>query len=130
MTQTASSPKSRQLTVHGQAPAIRFPHPDLPVQEFCATGPASALQDIMAAPVIEQDPVAPGDVLSAVWRTSSYVETVQWELDSAQESLLQAVRRAAMSGVAHDELCAAANLTPEELSDALEAQAGPAAIAI
>lgn len=128
MTQTASSPRSHQLTVSGHTPAIRFPHPDLSVPGFASAGLAERLED--SAPAVEPEP-APGDVLSAVWRTSSYVETVQWELDSAQESLLQAVRRAAMTGVAHDELCAAANLTPEELSDALlEAPATPAAVAI
>ena len=126
MTQTASSPRSHQLTVSPHAAALRFPHPDLPVHAFPNDGLAAWLED--AAPAFDPEP-APGDVLSAVWRTSSYVETVQWELDSAQESLLQAVHRAAMAGVAHDELCTAANLTSEELAAALlEASPGSGAI--
>ena len=60
------------------------------------------------------------DLLAAVWRTSSYVESVQWELDAAQGSLFRAVRQAAQSGVAHDELCKAANMTAVELAAALE----------
>ncbi|MHC6591353.1 hypothetical protein [Arthrobacter sp. C152] len=128
MTQTASSPRSHQLTVAGHGPAIRFPHPDLPVPGFAGAGLAARLEDVSAVPVTVPESGA-GDVLSAVWRTSSYLETVQWELDSAQESLLQAVRKAAAAGVAHDELCAAANLTGEELAAALaETPAGLYAI--
>ena len=128
MTQTASSPRSHQLTVSGHGPTIRFPHPDLPVEGFAGAGLAARLEEVSATPVTAPGPAA-GDVLSAVWRTSSYLETVQWELDSAQESLLQAVRKAAAAGVAHDELCAAANLTGEELAAALvETPAGLYAI--
>ena len=127
MTQTASSPRSHQLTVSGHGPAIRFPHPDLPVQGFAGAGLAAHLEGLAAGPVMAPEPAA-GDVLSAVWRTSSYLETVQWELDSAQESLMQAVRKASAAGVAPEELCAAANITPEELTAALlDGPAGPAA---
>ena len=62
---------------------------------------------------------ADGEHLSAVWRTSSYLESIQWELDAAHESLRQAVRQAAGSGVDHGALLQAANLTSEELEAAL-----------
>lgn len=57
--------------------------------------------------------------LSAVWRTSSYLESIQWELDAAHESLRQAVQHAASSGVDHRALLQAANMTSEELEEAL-----------
>ncbi|NUP58611.1 MAG: hypothetical protein HOQ06_03935 [Pseudarthrobacter sp.] len=126
MTQTASSPRSHQLTVSPHAATIRFPHPNLPVPGYAGAGLAAGFED--ADPLFDPEP-APGDLLSAVWRTSSYLETVQWELDSAQQSLVQAVRKAAVAGASQDELCAAANLTPEELRAALlESPGGPAAI--
>lgn len=62
---------------------------------------------------------AAGQYLSAVWRTSSYVESIQWELDAAHASLRQAVQQAASSGVDHSALLQAANLTSEELEAAL-----------
>jgi hypothetical protein len=48
---------------------------------------------------------------------------MQWELDTAQESLRQAVRKASAAGVADHELCAAANLTQDELTTVLVAAA-------
>jgi PiT family inorganic phosphate transporter len=40
------------------------------------------------------------DVLAEVWRTSSYLESKQWELDGAHEALRQAVQKASSAGVA------------------------------
>lgn len=62
---------------------------------------------------------ADGEHLSAVWRTSSYLESVQWELDAAHESLRQAVQQAASSGVDQGALLQAANMTSQELEAAL-----------
>ncbi|MEA3552008.1 hypothetical protein [Pseudarthrobacter sp. C1] len=60
-----------------------------------------------------------GEHLSAVWRTSSYLESIQWELDAAHESLREAVQQAASSGVDHGALLQAANMTSQELEAAL-----------
>lgn len=101
MTQTITSPRGQKLHASGFG-----------LPEFGQTGmgtPATDLAD------------AGEDLLAAVWRTSSYVESVQWELDTAQGSLFRAVQQAAHSGVAHDELCKAANMTAVELAAALEA---------
>ncbi|MFP5311284.1 MAG: hypothetical protein ACLGH7_02565 [Actinomycetes bacterium] len=69
------------------------------------------------------------DVLSVVWRASSHLESMQWELDNAQEALRQAVRTACSAGIAQDEVCAAAHLTTEELAAVLRpAPEGPAGI--
>jgi len=57
--------------------------------------------------------------VSAVWRTSSYLESVQWELDVAHESLVQAIREAAGHGVNQAVLLQAANMTPDELAAVL-----------
>lgn len=63
---------------------------------------------------------AAGDgYMSAVWRTSSYLETVQWELDVAHEALRQAVQQAARCGASQSALLQAANMTPDELATAL-----------
>ena len=62
---------------------------------------------------------ADGEHLSAVWRTSSYLESIQWELDAAHVALRQAVQQAATSGVDHGTLLQAANMTSEELEAAL-----------
>jgi hypothetical protein len=79
----------------------------------------------LAAAAVQEE----GDVLSEVWRTSSHLESMQWELDNALESLRQAVRTASAAGVAHNELCTAANLTADELTTVLKSAAdGPAAI--
>ena len=59
------------------------------------------------------------DYVSAVWRTSSYLESVQWELDVAHESLVQAIREAAGNGVDQAVLLQAANMTPDELAAVL-----------
>ena len=80
---------------------------------------------LAAAAAVEEE----GDLLSEVWRTSSHLESMQWELDSAQESLRHAVRNASAAGVARDELCTAANLTADELTAVLmPAPDGPAAL--
>jgi hypothetical protein len=66
------------------------------------------------------EPAAGEDFLAAVWRTSSYLETVQWELDAAHESLRQAVQQASGYGVDRGALLQAANITPEELAALLD----------
>lgn len=135
MTQIASGPRGHQLDLSvygspckvtdgdlffqghsapsgGRAPALAGLAPAEPL----LGGPASASTDFAGA---EGGAEVETDVLSTVWRTSSYLETIQWELDTAQASLMQAVQAAAQSGVCTDELCRAANLTPEELAAAL-----------
>jgi len=149
MTQTASSPLGPQLTVSVPAvdagaavqdavlPDLGFPDPVLPDPVLPAEGFAAAAG--LAGP-LAAGPLAPEldphlavaaeeeDVLSVVWRASSLVESMQWELDNAQEALRQAVRAASTAGIAQDELCSAANLTAEELAAVLlAAPGGPAA---
>ncbi|MDQ0729905.1 hypothetical protein [Arthrobacter sp. B1I2] len=132
MTQTASNPLGPRLSVS-------VPEPGSAVQGFAAAaglaGPLAAgplvpeLESHLgpAAAVVQEE----GDVLSEVWRTSSHLESMQWELDNALESLRQAVRRASAAGVAHDELCTAGNLTPDELSAVLvPAAGGPAGVQV
>jgi hypothetical protein len=129
MTQIASSPMGHKLKASGHGPVPTFQMID---PTFCAL---SALPGFtpMGPPAAGNQPGGEpengDDLLSALWRTSSYLETVQWELDAAQESLLQAVQQAANSGVGQDELCRAANMTPEELAELLEAPAaGPSVL--
>ncbi|GGH99224.1 hypothetical protein ACFFGR_13240 [Arthrobacter liuii] len=128
MTQTASSPLGPQLTV--SVPEACTAVEDVPELELAAAadlagplaaGPlASELEPHLAFAVaaVEEE-----DVLSEVWRTSSHLESMQWELDNAQESLRQVVRKASAAGVAHGELCTAANLAPDELAAVLMAAA-------
>jgi len=137
MTQTASSPLGPQLTV--SVPAVGAPAQDdvVPVQGFAE---AAGLAGPLAAGPLAGGPLAPEldpglglaaaagieeevDVLSVVWRASSHVESMQWELDNAQEALRQAVRAASTAGIAKDELCSAANLTQDELTTVLIAAA-------
>ena len=154
MTQTASSPLGPQLTVSVPAvdagaavqdavlPDLGFPDPVLPDPVLPTEGFAAAagLAGPLAAGPLAAGPLAPEldphlavaaeeeDVLSVVWRASSLVESMQWELDNAQEALRQAVRAASTAGIAQDELCSAANLTAEELAAVLlAAPGGPAA---
>lgn len=137
MTQTASNALGPQLTVSVHGPGAPARDAVLPVEGFAAAaglaGPLAAgplapeLQPHLglAAAGLEEE----GDVLSEVWRTSSHLESMQWELDNALQSLHQAVRNASAAGVAHHELCTAANLTAEELAAVLMAETdGPAAI--
>jgi hypothetical protein len=118
-------------------PDLGFPDPVLPDPVLPAEGFAAAAG--LAGP-LAAGPLAPEldphlavaaeeeDVLSVVWRASSLVESMQWELDNAQEALRQAVRAASTAGIAQDELCSAANLTAEELAAVLlAAPGGPAA---
>lgn len=79
-------------------------------------GPGTAAAPVLAAAT---GAAAGEDYVSAVWRTSSYLETVQWELDVAHESLRQAIQQAASHGVDQGALLQAANMTPEELATAL-----------
>ncbi|RAX18558.1 hypothetical protein DC347_00330 [Pseudarthrobacter sp. AG30] len=132
MTQTASNP-GPQLTV--SVPAAGAPaKPAVHVQDFdAAAGLAATLGGGPLVPQIDPEAIAAAgdaeDVLTEVWRTSSYLEGKQWELDSALEALRQAVRKASSAGVARDELCTAANLSAEELAAILLGpDAAPAAI--
>ncbi|WP_200830423.1 hypothetical protein [Arthrobacter sp. SLBN-122] len=52
---------------------------------------------------------------------SARVESLQWELDAAQERFGSVLRNAAELGVGHDALSRAAGLTVEELQDILGA---------
>ena len=148
MTQTASSALGPQLTVSTpkqDAPAQRVAVKDpiagdaeAQAQGFAAAaglaGPLAAvpptavpLSALPLVPELEQSlglaaaavGEEEGDVLSEVWSTSSHLESMQWELDNALESLRQAVRRASAAGVPQHELCTAANLTADELTAVL-----------
>jgi hypothetical protein len=117
MTQTASNP-GPQLTVSVPA-AGALAQPAAHVQDFdAAAGLASTLGGGPLVPQLDPEAAlaAGDDVLLEVWRTSSYLESKQWELDSALEALRQAVQKASSAGIARDELCTAANLTDEELA--------------
>lgn len=138
MTHTANSSPGPQLTVSvpgsGLTPQNHALQDAAAVPEFAAA--AGLAGPLAAGPLTpELEPhiglavaaVDEEDVLSEVWRTSSHLESMQWELDNALESLRQAVRKASAAGVAEDELCAAANLTADELAAVLTAApAGPA----
>jgi hypothetical protein len=60
-----------------------------------------------------------GDPLSSVRLASARLETVQWELDSAQELLACALRNASESGATLDALRTAAGMSPSELESLL-----------
>ncbi|MDT0168060.1 hypothetical protein [Pseudarthrobacter sp. BRE9] len=60
-----------------------------------------------------------GDPLEAVRLASARVESVQWELDAAQERFETAVQGAARLGAGQEALGRAAGLTVEELRDIL-----------
>lgn len=135
MTQTAGNPLGTQLIV--PVPEVAAVQEAVePAQAFAAAaGLAGPLAAGPLAPELEPHlalaaaGIEEEDVLAEVWRTSSRLESMQWELDTAQESLRQAVRKASAAGVAHDELCTAANLTQGELAAVLVAAAGgPAAL--
>ena len=93
------------------------------------SGPDAAAAFSFAGAGMDAAPLAAGmagteapageDYVSAVWRTSSYLESVQWELDVAHESLVQAIREAAGNGVNQAVLLQAANMTPDELAAVL-----------
>lgn len=142
MTQVADSPRAHKfkasghgiperlqadVLVHGLSMFAGEP-PVLPLGtvEQWAPEPAALGPDLLEREAVKDDE----ELLAAVWRTSSYLEGVQWELDAAQSSLFRAVRDAARSGVEHGELCKAANLTADELAAALEEfpPASPAAL--
>lgn len=130
MTQMATGRRGHQLRVSRPGTANAVQQND-PLDHLYAGGPVS-LGDSgasisfdgagpAAAPVLVAGTGAAGeeDYVSAVWRTSSYLETVQWELDVAHESLRQAIKQAASHGVDQGALLQAANMTPEELATAL-----------
>ena len=114
MTQIASNPRSHQLYGSGHGPSLD----SRPADPF-ARG-LSVLPDVPASPGEAAPDSGDSDLLAAVWRTSSYLESMQWELDAAQGALMQALREAAGAGVGQDQLCKAANLTAGELADVLE----------
>ncbi|WP_235565055.1 hypothetical protein [Arthrobacter sp. Soil764] len=60
-----------------------------------------------------------GDPLEAVRLASARVESLQWELDAAQERFGSVLRSAAELGAGRDALSRAAGLTVEELEDVL-----------
>ncbi|WP_285245546.1 hypothetical protein [Pseudarthrobacter sp. fls2-241-R2A-127] len=60
-----------------------------------------------------------GDPLDAVRLASARVESLQWELDAAQEGFANAVRSACRMGAAPDALGNAAGLTATELQEFL-----------
>lgn len=60
-----------------------------------------------------------GDPLEAVRLASARVESIQWELDAAQEGFANAVRSASRLGAAPDALSDAAGLTELELREFL-----------
>lgn len=135
MTQTANGGVRPQLTVSlfgtaqtqpDAASASTFAHAAGLAGPLAAGPLAPELEPHIALAVaaVEDE----GDVLAEVWRTSSHLESMQWELDNALESLRQAVRKASAAGVAQDELCAAANLTAHELADVLAAGPGDPAV--
>ncbi|MFF1883059.1 hypothetical protein ACFVVC_16520 [Pseudarthrobacter sp. NPDC058196] len=132
MTQTASNP-GPQLTVSVPA-AGTLAQPAAHVQDFdAAAGLAATLGGGPLVPQIDPEALVaagdPEDVLAEVWRTSSYLESKQWELDSALDALSQAVQKASSAGVSRDELCTAANLSADELAAILPApDATPAVI--
>src|SRR6478735_5535333 len=129
MTQTAGNPLGAPLTV--SLPEVAAVQDAVePAQAFAAAaGLAGPLAAGPLAPELEphlglaaagvEEGVEEEDVLAEVWRTSSRLESMQWELDTAQESLRQAVRKASAAGVADHELCTAANLTQDELTTVL-----------
>lgn len=114
MTQMANGLVGHQFKVsgHGAAKALQQNKPSVQPHPALAGGPAAGEH----APT---EAAAGGAHLSAVWRSSSYVETIQWELDAAHESLRQAVKQAVSSGVDRGELLQAANMTALELEAAL-----------
>jgi hypothetical protein len=127
MTQVANSPRGQELGTSGygiaEAAGLALV-PALPGQGAPSLLGAGALEPAGAGLGIGlpsgELPDAGEDLLAAVWRTSSYVESMQWELDAAQGSLFSAVQQAAHAGIAHDELCKAANMTAVELAAALQ----------
>lgn len=81
--------------------------------------PEKSGREDMARMAGRREAAAGGVPLSGVWRTSSYLESVQWELDAACESLKEAVQQATGSGGDYGALLQAANMTSQELEAAL-----------
>lgn len=65
------------------------------------------------------DAAPAGDALEAVRLASARVESLQWELDAAQERFESAVLAAAQVGAGQEALGRAAGLTPVELQELL-----------
>ncbi|MCD5342638.1 hypothetical protein LR392_10430 [Arthrobacter sp. AK04] len=128
MTQMATGRRGHQLKV-SKLGAAKAAQQNDPLDNEYISGPAAAAPFSFAGAGMDAAPVAAGlagtdasageDYVSAVWRTSSYLETVQWELDVAHESLVQAIKQAAGHGVDQAVLLQAANMTPDELATAL-----------
>lgn len=138
MTQVADSPRAHRLKASGHAIPERLQQGDVLVHGLSMFAgepsvlPLGAVEHEAQAPAVQEPDLLEyeateggEELLMAVWRTSSYLEGVQWELDAAQSSLFRAVRDAARSGVEHGELCKAANMTPGELAAALQEPADP-----
>ncbi|WP_254703238.1 hypothetical protein [Pseudarthrobacter sp. C4D7] len=66
------------------------------------------------------DETPAGDPLESVRLASARVESLQWELDAAQEQFENALRSASKRGAAHDALGRAAGLAPVELQEFLD----------
>ncbi|TLM88039.1 hypothetical protein [Pseudarthrobacter sp. NamE5] len=117
MTQIASGRRAHQLTVSGHGIATTVQHMNPQMGLF--PKPQASATTLGQDPEPGMETAGTEELLAEVWRTSSYLETVQWELDNAHQSLQQALQQAASSGVDHGALLQAANLTSEELETAL-----------
>ncbi|WP_240793173.1 hypothetical protein [Arthrobacter crystallopoietes] len=60
------------------------------------------------------------DTLGLVRLAAAKQESLQWELDAAQLTLVQAIRNAAAAGADMTALCMAADMTESELEDVLK----------
>jgi hypothetical protein len=128
VTQMATGHRGPQLRVSRTGTGKAAGQND-PLDNAYISGPDAVAPFSFAGAGMDAAPVAAGmtgtevpageDYVSAVWRTSSYLETVQWELDVAHESLVQAIKLAAAHGVDKAVLLQAANMTPDELATAL-----------
>lgn len=59
------------------------------------------------------------DFVGSVWTAAALVESLQWEMDSAKESLGHAVRQATLAGVEGRDLQLASGLTEPDLKELL-----------
>ena len=66
-----------------------------------------------------QDAVPAVDPLAAVRAASGRLESLQWEMDAAENAFNSAIRSAAAAGAERESLRLAASLTPAELADIL-----------
>ena len=59
------------------------------------------------------------DFVGSVWTAAALVESLQWEMDAAKESLGHAVRQATLAGVQGQDLQLASGLTAPDLKELL-----------